>query len=186
MFNRHGLSIEASVKSKVTDFLDVIFDLSKNQFSPYKKPGDNLVYVDAKSDHPKKILKNVPVSVEKRLSGISSSREVFMAAAQPYQDALKQANHDHILEYQEDENNNNNDDENNNDNRRQKRKRNRNLTYFTPPFSNTVRTKVGQEFLKIVDTSFPPGNPHSPTGRSRSSKENLGAAGHVVVTLFFE
>ena len=28
--------------------------------------------------------------------------------------------------------------------------------------------------------------PHSPTGRSRSSKENLGAAGHVVVTLFFE
>ena len=27
---------------------------------------------------------------------------------------------------------------------------------------------------------------HSPTGRSRSSKENLGAAGHVVVTLFFE
>ena len=27
---------------------------------------------------------------------------------------------------------------------------------------------------------------HSPTGLSRSSKENLGAAGHVVVTLFFE
>merc|ERR1711952_492902 len=68
MFSRHGLSIEASVKSKVTDFLDVVFDLSKNQFSPYKKPGDNLVYVDGKSDHPKKILKNVPVSVEKRLS----------------------------------------------------------------------------------------------------------------------
>ena len=27
---------------------------------------------------------------------------------------------------------------------------------------------------------------HSPAGRSRSSKENLGAAGHVVVTLFFQ
>ena len=166
MFNRHGLSIEASVKSKVTDFLDVLFDLSKNQFSPYMKPGDNPVYVDAKSDHPKKILKNVPVSVEKRLSGISSNREVFMAAAQTYQDALKRANHDHILEYQEDahDDNNNDDDEddennNNNENRRKKRKRNRNLTYFTPPFSNTVKTKVGQEFLKIVDTAFPPENP---------------------------
>ena len=161
MFSRHGLSIEASVKSKVTDFLDVVFDLSKNQFSPYKKPGDNLVYVDGKSDHPKKILKNVPVSVEKRLSGISSSREVFMEAALPYQTALNLANHDHILEYQEDVHDNNNDDENNNnnENRKQKRKRNRNLTYFTPPFSNTVRTKIGQEFLKIIDTAFPQGNP---------------------------
>ena len=41
MFNRHGLSIEVSANKKVLDFLDVVFDLNRVQYSPYKKPGDN-------------------------------------------------------------------------------------------------------------------------------------------------
>ena len=158
MFSRHGLSIEAKANMKVTDFLDVVFDLNRNQFSPYRKPGDTPVYVSNKSDHPKKILKNVPVSVNKRLNDISSNREVFEAAALPYQTALNEAHYNHILEYDENVHNNEN-DENNNEDRRKKRKRNRNLTYFTPPFSNTVKTRIGQEFLRIVDTAFPQGNP---------------------------
>ena len=161
LFNRHGLSIEAKANMKVTDFLDVQFDLNKNEFSPYMKPGDSPKYVSEKSDHPKKIVKNVPVSVQKRLSGISSNEEVFRAAARPYQISLNRAGYDHILVYDEEaQNNNNNDeDENNNNNNRKKRKRNRNLTYFTPPFSMIVKTRIGKEFLKILDTAFPPSNP---------------------------
>ena len=170
MFKKHGLSIKVAAKSKVTDFLDVLFDLNKNIFAPYMKPGDTPRYVSEKSDHPRKIVKNVPLIVQKRLSGISSNQEVFMAAAPPYQQALNKAGYNHILVYEEDDQNNNNNDEednnnndddednNNNENRRKKRKRNRNLTYFTPPFSMTVKTKIGKEFLKIVDTAFPPGN----------------------------
>ena len=159
MFNRHGLNIEASANIRVIDFLDVLFDLNKENYAPYMKQGDTPKYVSNDSDHPKKILKNVPVSVQKRLSGISSSREVFMAAAQPYQTALNKASYDHILEYEEEAQNNNDDDEDENNNRRKKRRRNRNLTYFTPPFSMTVKTRIGKEFLRIVDTAFPPENP---------------------------
>merc|ERR1711949_17971 len=80
-----------------------------------------------------------------------------MAAAQPYQTALNKASYDHILEYEKEAQNNNDEDENNN--RRKKRRRNRNLTYFTPPFSMTVKTRIGKEFLRIVDTAFPPESP---------------------------
>ena len=161
MFARHGLGIETSANMKVIDFLDVIFDLNQNRYKPFMKPGDTPVYVSNKSDHPKKVLGNVPVGVNKRLSVISSDREMFMAAATPFQNALKEAGYDHILEFDEnavndDQNNENDDDENNN--RSKKKRRNRNLTYFTPPFSMSVKTRIGKEFLKIVDSSFPPGN----------------------------
>ena len=170
MFKKHGLNIKVAANKKVIDFLDVVFDLNKNIFAPYMKPGDTPKYVSEKSDHPRKIVKNVPLIVQKRLSSISSNQEVFMDAAPPYQQALNKAGYNHILVYEEDALNNNNDDEdnnnddedediNNNRNRRKKRKRNRNLIYFTPPFSMTVKTRIGKEFLKIVDTAFPPGNP---------------------------
>ena len=38
-------------------------------------------------------------------------------------------------------------------------KRSRNITYFNPPFSLSVKTKVGKEFLRILDSSFPNDNP---------------------------
>ena len=96
-------------------------------------------------------MKNVPPSVNKRLSTISSSKEEFDAAAKDYQKALREAGHDYILEYDEDAGNNIN-----NNNGRRKRKRN--LTFFNPPYSMIVKTNIGKEFLKIIDTSFPPGN----------------------------
>ena len=46
-----------------------------------------------------------------------------------------------------------------NSNKNKKKNRKRKITYFNPPFSCSVRTKVGKEFLKILDTSFPPNNP---------------------------
>ena len=78
------------------------------------KPGDTPKYVSEKSDHPRKIVKNVPLIVQKRLSSISSNQEVFMDAAPPYQQALNKAGYNHILVYEEDALNNNNDDEDNN------------------------------------------------------------------------
>ena len=33
------------------------------------------------------------------------------------------------------------------------------MTWFNPPFSANVSTNVGKEFLKLIDTAFPPNNP---------------------------
>ena len=37
--------------------------------------------------------------------------------------------------------------------------RKRNVTWYTPPFDLTVKTNIGKQFLKIIDSSFPPNNP---------------------------
>ena len=63
------------------------------------KPNDTPVYVNVESNHPKSILKNIPLSVNKRLNLISSSKEVFEEAVPPYQEALKKSGHSFELAY---------------------------------------------------------------------------------------
>ena len=35
--------------------------------------------------------------------------------------------------------------------------RSRDMIWFNPPYSAAIRTNIGQEFLKLVTKSFPPG-----------------------------
>ena len=39
------------------------------------------------------------------------------------------------------------------------RRRHRNIIWFNPPFSKTVRTNVGRNFLQLIDKHFPSTNP---------------------------
>ena len=164
LFTRNGFSIEIKVNKKVVDYLDIKFDLDREIFQPFKKPNDEISYVHKDSNHPPKITKNIPPSVQKRLSGISANKEVFDAAAPDYQLALNNAGYKHKLEFDETVH-----DINNNNTERRKKKRKRNLTYFTPPYSMTVKTRIGKLFLKIVEESFPPDNPL----HRKLSKHNL-------------
>ena len=52
IFRKHKLSITIEANKKRVEFLDVYFDLEKQEFGPYMKPNGNPVYVNAKSDHP--------------------------------------------------------------------------------------------------------------------------------------
>ena len=81
IFHEYGLKITSVANVKNVNFLDIIFDLDKDIYKPYMKPNDKPVYVHTESNHPRSILKNIPLSVNKRLSMISSSKEVFDAAA---------------------------------------------------------------------------------------------------------
>ena len=122
-----------------------------------------------KSNHPPSILKNIPINVNKRLSGISANKEVFDEAAPTYQEALNRAGYKHKLEYTENVEN------------PTRRKRKRDVIYFNPPFNMNVETNIGKEFLKLVDSSFPAGNPlHGKLNRhniklSYSTMPNMGA-----------
>ena len=33
------------------------------------------------------------------------------------------------------------------------------MTWFNPPFSKNVKSNIGKEFLKLLDTAFPPTHP---------------------------
>ena len=50
-------------------------------------------YVNVSSNHPPGILKNIPDSVNKRLSGLSKTEEIFNSSVGPYQEALEKEGH---------------------------------------------------------------------------------------------
>ena len=43
---------------------------------------------------------------------------------------------------------------NQNNSNKRKKQRKRKIIYFNPPFSLTVATKIGKEFLKLIDKHF--------------------------------
>ena len=121
-------------RKMLINFLDVTFDLSRGIHKPYTKPGHVINYVNVKSNHPPSVIKNIPLSVQKRLSSLSSNKEIFDAAAVPYQEALNRAGYKHKLEYEE--------PVNTNQQGKKKRQRKRNISYFTPPYNTNVKTMI--------------------------------------------
>ena len=81
MFKNKGLDIIINCNMKIVNYLDVTLNLNDGSYRPYKKPNDETNYIHVNSDHPPSILKQLPVSIEKRLSSLSSSKEIFEEAA---------------------------------------------------------------------------------------------------------
>ena len=95
----NDLKITIEANKKNVNFLDVNFDLTTGIYKPYMKPNDQPRYVHQKSNHPPSILKNIPKSVNKRLSSISANEEVFKAAIPPFQESLHQSGYNFELKY---------------------------------------------------------------------------------------
>ena len=85
VFKSKGLKITIDANKKIVHFLDVTFDLTDGSYKPYMKPNNKLSYVHQQSNHPPALLKNIPLNINKRLTNISSSKEVFDESIAPYQ-----------------------------------------------------------------------------------------------------
>ena len=130
------------------NFLDVTLDLQSGKHYPYTKEGNIPLYVHKKSNHPPSILKNIPESINKRLSEISSDKESFEKAKGTYQDALNKSGYNYNLTYRKPS-----------PDTKHRKNRPRNITWFNPPYSQNVKTKVGKCFLTLIDKHFPKSNP---------------------------
>ena len=152
IFRKHALEITIEANKKRVEFLDIYMDLEQEEFGPFLKPNDTPIYVDAGSNHPHKVIENIPKGINRRLSTISATKQIFDNAAPVYQAALERSGHKFKLSFEE---NVCRSDTTN----KQTNKRKRSIIWFNPPYSRAVRTNVGKEFLKIMDKHFPPGNP---------------------------
>ena len=146
IFRENNLHITVEANKTITDYLDVTFDLECDTYQPFMKPNNNPVYVNTNSNHPPKVLKNIPKGINTRLSNISSSEEVFDRAKPAYQSALNASGYDYQLHYSPQP-------------RRARKSRGRNVIWFNPPFNSNVKTNVGKEFFKILDKCFPDEHP---------------------------
>lgn len=148
IFRENGLKITVEANITKVNFLDVTLDLQSGKHYPYTKEGNVPLYVHKKSNHPPSILKNIPESINKRLSEISSDKESFENAKDIYQDALNKSGYNYNLSYR-----------NAPPETKQRKNRPRNITWFNPPYSQNVKTKVGKCFLTLIDKHFPKSNP---------------------------
>ena len=100
IFGKHGLNLTIEANKKIVQYLDVELNLNDGSFRPYIKPNDKPLYVHRDSNHPKNVAKNIPESVNRRLSALSSSEEMFNSVSKIYQEALDNAGYKYKLKYQ--------------------------------------------------------------------------------------
>jgi len=144
IFTRHNLRVTIEANKKSADFLDINLDLRTGYHKPFMKTNNIPLYVHSQSNHPPAILKNIPESINRRLSYITSNEDLFKNSVQPYQKALSDSGYTNPLSY--------------NPITTTRKNRTRNITWFNPPYSANVSTNIGRKFLQLIDTCFPEGH----------------------------
>ena len=126
-FKNHGLKITIQTNLKTVNYLDVTFNLTNGHYCPYRKPNNLPQYINIKSNHPPNIIKQLPASINRRISDNSCNEHEFSKAKPVYDDALKSSGYTEMLSF--------------NKLRhpvRPKRNRQRNIIWYNPPFSKSV------------------------------------------------
>ena len=85
------------------------------------------------------------MSIEKRLSSLSSSKKIFEDTAPYYEKYLSNCEYKEKLNYRDPTS----------PNLITKSKWQRNILWFNLPYSNTVKTKIGKFFLQLIKKNFP-------------------------------
>ena len=141
VFKDNGLSITIEINLKCTDFLDITLDLTTGKYYPYRKPNDVLLYIDARSNHPPNITKQLPKMIGRRISDNSCNQEEFEKAKPVYAQALKSSGYKEGISYQAPE--------------AKPKNRKRKVIWFNPPYSANVKTNIGKIFMNMIEKRFP-------------------------------
>ena len=128
------------------NFLDVPLNLENSSYRLHLKDKNKIIYVNTESNYPPSTTKQLPRSIELRLSQLSVTEEIFKNSSKPYKEALTKAGYKYETRYQQKIRQNTTTTKN----------RRRNIIWFNPPYSANVVTKVGKHFLSSLDKYFPP------------------------------
>ena len=77
IFQTHGLKLEIKCNLKSVDYLDITFDRNTGSYRPYRKPNNDTRYINAKSNHPPSILKQIPVAISNEYQLIHQANKYF-------------------------------------------------------------------------------------------------------------
>ena len=146
IFDEMGLKITVETNLARVDFLDITMELTSETYQPFRKPNDTPLYVNAKSNHPPHVLKNIKPAINKRLTELSSNELLFNQAKGPYEEALNKSGHPSKLRFEKSK-------------QTKKKNRSRKTIFYNPPYSSSMKTKFGNKFLLLIDKHFPKNNP---------------------------
>ena len=174
-FKKQGLNISISTNQKICNFLDVTLNLTDGTHYPYRKPNNETLYIDTNSNHPPTIIKHLPAAIGRRISDISSSKELFNKAKPHYECALKQSGHDEELIYTERKKPVTHTVQNSRKNRQ------RNIIWSSPPYSMNVQTNIAREFLNLVSKHFPKNHRYRKILNKNNMKVSYGCTDGILI-----
>ena len=90
-FKDFGLEIVAESNLRIVNYLDVTLNLDDSSFRSCDKANDISQYINKDSNPPPNLIKHLPASIEKRLSGNSSDEKIFQELAIYYEDTSNKA-----------------------------------------------------------------------------------------------
>ena len=96
--------------------------------------------------HPPSIIRQLPTSINKCVALLSSDEQcctALITSAPAYQNTLIHSSFNHDLSYTQ------------HAPQQACRNRQRNIIWFNPPFSMSVSTNIGRNFLSLIDKHFP-------------------------------
>ena len=141
IFKDNGLSITIEINLKCTDFLDITLDLNTGKYYPYRKPNDVPLYIDARSNHPPNVIKQLPKMISRRIYDNSCDQAEFEKAKPAYEQALKASGYTEPIAYEVP--------------KAKPKNRKRKVIWFNPPYSSNVKTNIGKIFMNMLEKHFP-------------------------------
>ena len=148
IFKDKGLQIIIKCNLKIVIYLDVTLNLNDSTYRPFHKPNEETTYIHVESDHLPQIIRKIPRSIKKRLSRLSSTKEIFESSKDYYEQRLRQCGYDEKSNYTEEKSEIN------------QKFRKHNIFWFNSPYSKSVKTNVGKLFLRLINKHFPPMHKH--------------------------
>ena len=127
------------------NFLEVTLDLTTGKYKPYNEADNIPLYINAKSNHPRNIIKNLPESISCRINKLSFDISVFDNSKDLYNDVISTNGFKDKIKFNPDFKKN----ISRNKNREKK------IIWSNPPYISNVSTNIGKFFLAILDRNFP-------------------------------
>ena len=78
MFKENELDIVIQCNMKTVNYFDVTLNLENPTYRPHQKENNQIKYMNIESNHPPSIINQILLSIEFRLSLLSSSDEILM------------------------------------------------------------------------------------------------------------
>ena len=140
-----GLRITVQSYLKVVNYLDVTINLTNGKRYTCRRHDNNPLYINAKSNYPPSIIRQLPTLISSRISTLSCNEDEFNKITRLYNDALKSTGYHENIRYVK----------NQDQGLSRKRNRSRKIISFNAPYSQNVETNVAKTFLRLIDKRFP-------------------------------
>ena len=90
LFKKYQLNLDIKCNLKIVDYLDISFDLNSGIFKPFNKPNNKPLYINASSNHPPSLLRQIPKSVSKRITANCCNEEDIFCKSAPFYNSILQ------------------------------------------------------------------------------------------------